>query len=143
MNFLKMMLVCACLAMPAMACAELVPLIPTIVSIITDAVVVIETIDGVVQEHFRAVDVSPEVRAAYTQVHSRCLAALNAANHALRGAEKLDQKQFDAAFDDFDAAYRDLRVLLEKEGLLEGDRLKAGGTEIVIPDPEVLTYRVR
>lgn len=141
---LLVILVSFCSVVTATGCAAVIPMIPKIASVITDAIAILQIIDGAVQEFFRThPDAPPELRARYTALHAKSLAALNAANHSLEGVEDLDQNQVDAAFAEFRAAYLELRDFLASEGLMVGGVVKAGdGTEIQIPEPEALTVRI-
>lgn len=144
LGFLKLVLLCACLGAPLGGCAAVMPLIPQIVSIVTDAMVVMGIIDNAAQEYFRShPNVDPMVRAKYVQAFQKAMVALNAAQHALRGAEDLDQKQYDAAFAEFKAAYQELLALLEKQGMMNQQYLSAApGEQVYVPTPEALSYKV-
>lgn len=126
----------------ATGCAAILPAIPKIVSVITDAMSILQIIDGAANEFFRThPDVPPEVRAKYVTLHAKAVSALNGANHSLRGVEDLDQGDVDAAFAEFKAAYRELADFLASEGIMSGGTMKAGdGSTIAIPEPEALTF---
>jgi hypothetical protein len=124
-------------------CAAVLPLIPKIVSVITDAVLILDTIDTTVQEVFRQnPDIPDRTRAKYTIVMTKAQQALNSAQHTLQGTQDLDQKQYDAAFAEFKQAYTELLALLEKEGLMQNNMLGSGEGAVQIPQPEALTYKV-
>ena len=144
LNCVKLCLLCVCLGMPLGGCAAVMPVIPQIVSVVTDAMVVLGIVDSSVQEYFRThPDLDPAVRAQYVDVYQKALRALDAAQAALRGVEQLDQKQYDAAFAQFKAAYQELLDLLEQKGMLRQQYLSAApGQSVYLPMPEALSYRV-
>lgn len=134
------------IAAPATSgCAAVLPAIPTVVSVITDAIAILNIIDNAVQTYFATHPATPEkVKTAYASAYRKAMSSLNAANHALTGVEDLDQKQYDAAFAEFQLAYRELLDLLSKEGLMrEGNQLRVSFDETVqLPEPAALTHRV-
>jgi len=144
LRFARFLVLAVCLGTPLAGCAAVMPLIPQIVSVVTDAMVVLGIIDNAVGEYFRShPDLDPVVRARYVQAFQKAMTALNAAQHALRGAEDIDQQQYDAAFAEFKAAYQELLALLEKQGMLRQQYLSASpGTQVYVPTPEALTFRV-
>lgn len=127
------------------SCASILPALPKIVSVLSDASAVLQIVDTAAQEFFRThPDIPPETRARYVDLYSKTVSSLNGANHALRGVQDVDQEQYDAAFKEFRAAYADLSVFLKDEGIMTGSGLKASpeGGEIDLPEPLALTYRV-
>jgi hypothetical protein len=141
---MKLCLMCVLLGAPLSGCAAVMPVIPQIVSVVTDAMVIMGLIDSSVQEYFRThPQIAPEVRSQYVEVYQKALRALNASQAALRGVEDLDQKKYDAAFLEFKTAYQELLDLLEKEGILRQQYLSAGpGDQIYLPTPEALSFQV-
>ena len=124
-------------------CAAIMPVIPKIVSVLADAASTLAIIDTAVQEWFRLhPDVQPETRAKYVAIYTRTMRAMNAAQTSLRGVEKLDQEQYDAAFEDFKRAYIELRDFLSTEGMMQNGRMSAGGEDVEIPEPEALRFQV-
>lgn len=151
MNYIKLCLSAALIALftsttvvGTTGCAAIMPVIPKIVSVVTDALVIMGIIDGAVQEYFRThPNTPPEVIKKYRTVYNKAMNALNSAQHALEGVEDLDQDQYDAAFNEFKLAFIELKELLSKEGLMQGNALNASpGTTVVIPEPEALTLEV-
>lgn len=130
------------------ACAAVGPLLPKLVSVITDAVVTLNVIDSAVEQWVaRHPEVDPKVVAAYRAAYARCEAALAAANHALAGAKDLDQDDVDAAFEEFRIAYLALRDMLVLDRIAvptPNGELSVGSAPdaIVLPTPEALTYRI-
>lgn len=132
------------------SCAAIVPLIPKIAAVVTDAIATIQVIDSAVDTWMdQHPNVDPKVRARYEAAYAKCVQALNAANHALAGAEQIDQEDFDAAFANFKVAYLELRNLLVMEGIarpgVDGElsvSAVAASDAIVLPEPEALTYRL-
>jgi hypothetical protein len=147
-NLARLMLRASCvlaLILPISGCAALIPLIPQIVSVVTDALCVLGIIDKAVAEYWRTHPATdPVVVAKYNELYQKALAALNAAQKSLRGATELDQKEYDKAFADFKAAYAELQQLLRKQGVMQGNYLSvgAGQAPVYIPDPEAITFQV-
>ena len=134
-----------CVAAPVnTGCAAVLPVIPKIVAVITDAIAIMQIIDNAVQTYFAThPDVPAKVKQAYALAYRKAMDGLNAANHALTGVEDLDQQQYDAAFEEFKQAYLDLLDLLAKQGLMQGNQLRVSPTETVeLPEPAALTFRV-
>lgn len=144
-KLLKLLLLCACLGLPVGGCAAIMPLLPKIVSVVTDAMLVMDIIDTAARTYFDThPQVTPEVRQKYANVYTKALAALKAAQAACRGAEELDQAQYDQAFAEFRKAYAELMELLGKQGMLQGQYLAAApGEQVYIPEPVALSYRVQ
>jgi hypothetical protein len=146
--WLPKLFILLCLVFGAPACATILPMLPKLVAVVTDAMATLTIIDGAVDQWIdQHPNVDPKLRAKYEAAYARCVAALNAANHALAGAEKLDQQDIDAAFAEFRAAYLAMRDLLVMEGVAVAgpqDELSVGVATgaIVLPVPEALTYRL-
>lgn len=128
------------------SCAPVIAALPQVVAVITDAIATLSVIDKAVEQWMDAhPSIDPAKRARYREAYTRCVNALNAANHALAGVEKLDQSQVDAAFAEFKTAYYALRDLLVIEGVARADaqgRLSVGDDAVVLPEPEALTFRL-
>ncbi len=141
---IKLLLLCCCLGAPLGGCAAVMPVIPQIVSVVTDAMVIMGIIDNAAQEYFRThPNVTPEARAKYVNLYQKALNALNTAQHALTGVEDLDQKQYDAAFSEFRKAYQELTDLLDRQGMLNQGYLSAApGEQVYVPAPVALAYKV-
>lgn len=128
------------------SCAPIMAALPQVVAVITDAMATLTVIDQAVEQWLDAhPNVDPAKRAKYREAYTRCVSALNAANHALAGVEKLDQSQVDVAFAEFKTAYYALRDLLVIEGVARADtqgRLTVGTDAVLLPEPEALTFRL-
>ena len=144
LKLIKLVLICCCLGLPAGGCAAIMPVIPQIVSVVTDAMLIMDIIDTTARTFFDThPQVSPEVRQKYADVYAKALNALNVAQAALRAAEDLDQAQYDRAFAEFKQAYSELMDLLGKQGMVQGQYLAATpGQHVYLPEPLALTYRV-
>jgi hypothetical protein len=135
------------LGLSAPACAVL-PMLPKIVAVVTDAIATMQVIDSAVERWMDAhPNLDPKVRARYRAAYERCVTALNAANHALAGVEKIDQQDIDTAFAEFRAAYIALRDLLVVEGIARADdtgslTVSAASDLISLPTPEAMTYQL-
>lgn len=131
------------------SCSAVLPFLPKIVAVVTDAISTLQVIDSAVARWMDArPNLDPKVRARYRASYERCVTALNAANRALAGVEKLDQQDIDAAFAEFREAYIALRDLLAIEGIARADaggRLMVssdGADAIELPVPEAMTFRL-
>lgn len=145
MRTIRLVLCVALLSPVAAGCALLGgigPAIPTIVSVVNDAMLVLKTIDAAAQEYFRSRNVPEDVRKEYVRAYTAAVAALNSANHTLRGVKNIDQKNYDQAIQEFRSAYGDLRDFLEQYGVMRDDKMSIGGDEITVPVPEALEFRV-
>jgi hypothetical protein len=117
------------------------PAIPTIVSVVNDAMLILKTIDAAAQEYFRSREVPEDVRKEYVRAYTAAVAALNAANHTLRGVKNIDQKEYDRAIQEFRSAYGGLRDFLEQYGVMRDDKMSIGGDEVTVPVPEAIEFR--
>jgi hypothetical protein len=148
MKHLHQLLIALCLIIAPIgmtSCAALLPALPAISTVVTDALVILNVIDAAVGDFFRQNPATPaKVQRAYREAFTRAMHALNAAQHAIEGEKKLDQQDYDAAFNAFKQAFIELKALLEQEGLMQNGMLRAGQDEsVLIPEPQALTYRVR
>jgi hypothetical protein len=130
---------------PAIAgCAAAIPVITKIASVVTDAFLVMDVIDGEVRRFFQAnPSFPPELQEKYFTLYRKAMTALNAAQKAVAGAKNLSQDEYDAAFADFKAAYLEILDLLEKNGITQDGTLGlASGEKIELPEPQALTFQV-
>jgi hypothetical protein len=126
------------------SCAAILPVIPTVVSVLTDALVVLGIIDSAVNRYFNQHPDKTDLQNKYVKAYQKALNALNAAQHTLNGVTELDQKKYDEAFSDFKGAYIALLDLLEQEGLMRGNKLTISENEKVeLPTPDALTFKVK
>ena len=129
-------------------CAALSAALPEIVSVITkvaDASIILDQIKAFVDSYFAAHPDAGKQRGIDAALTKTRLALLTAQRSA-QGAEHLDQKQTDAAFADFRAAYEELTQLLAGiDGLhvaKSGEALQARPGELVIPTPLAMKLEV-
>jgi hypothetical protein len=115
-----------------------------IAAVITNARIVLDIIDGGVQEWFRThPDVPEKAKQEYEKLHKKALLALDAAAQAVAGSTDLSQDEYDAAFAEFRQAYIDLVNLLHREGIARDNTMGAAdGSTLVIPEPMALSHRV-
>jgi len=147
---LTKLMVALALALPVSAatvgCAALSAVsqgLPSIAGVVADAEAVIAIVDSAAQQFFRQHSVPVDVQQEYVDLHAKALRALNAANAALRGAKAVDQKKFDAAFNEFTQAYNDLRNMLTRNGIMNDNKLSLGSDVVVAPEPAALTFKVK
>ncbi len=128
------------------ACAALASALPTIVAAVTDGMLILDQIEEHMRLHFAA-NPNPGREKAVARALGKCRNALIAAQRTARGAGELDQQRVDAAFVDFQVAYRELAALVDGVPGLRLQRigeppLTAAPDELVVPEPEALTLRI-
>lgn len=123
------------------ACAAIGASLPTIIAVIEDASLVIQTIEAFVNAFFIRrpdFDAEDKIRKAIAKTRSALIVAVR----ATQGVEKLTQEQVDAAFADFKTAYLELIALVSPLGVSTGESLRAlpnGGLQV--PEPMALTFK--
>lgn len=141
-KFLRLLSVITIVAI-APGCAAFVKALPQIVSLVNDAVLVIEQIESFSQSYFRAhPDAARE--AAVADALARTRSALIATERAASGVEAVSKEDTQAALDAFREAYGHL---LEAIGGIPGLRVGSAGDaaapgELVVPDPLLLTHQL-
>jgi hypothetical protein len=142
-------LLVAALGLATAACAPVIGALPQIVAVITNASATLQLIDSAVRAWLdRHPGTNPALRERYRGAYERCLSALDAATHALSGADKLDQQEVDAAFAEFKLAYLALRdmLVLERVAAPAADgqlTVELGvGDRVVLAEPDVLWLQV-
>jgi hypothetical protein len=131
--------ICA-LLLTLFGCAELISFLPKVISIVTDAQLILDKIEDHANAFF-AVSPDPKLQRGVDQALDRCRTALSVALRTTHGAENLTQKDVDAAFDNFRKAYKNLLVLVQPLGVMEGapgDKLAATPEGLVVPPPLAL-----
>jgi hypothetical protein len=126
------------------SCPELWEVLPKIVSVVTDAILVLDQVEAFAANHFVA-NPNPEKERAVAMAIGKCRNALGAAQRALKGSEDLGQEQVDNAFAHFRGAWAELSALLTG---VPGIRLQRAGApmltaapgELVLLEPEALDF---
>lgn len=125
------------------SCAAAIAGLPAIVAGVTDAMLIVSTVDSFAKTYF-ATHPKPElqlkVEGAIAKVRSSCDIVLRVAN----AGEKLDQAQEDAAFADLKTAYSELIALVGPIGVHEeGATMRAApGGGLIVPAPIFLTLKL-
>jgi len=83
---------------------------------------------------------SPEEQAKFSALITDAWRALNAASAAVRGAEHLNQQQYDAAFAEFRKSYGTLHEFLVARGVVGVPGAVGGGEQL--PEPAALNFKV-
>jgi hypothetical protein len=123
-----------------LGCAEILSFLPKVIATVTDAQMILDEIEDFVDTFF-AVKPDPKLQRNVDQALDRCRVALNVALRTASGAEDLNEQQVEAAFDNFQKAYRNLLVLIEPLGVVQGepgDKLSATATGLIVPPPLAL-----
>lgn len=127
------------------SCAAAIAGLPAIVAGVTDAMLIVSTIDSFAKTYFAThPNPNPElqlkVEGAIAKVRSSCDIVLRVAN----AGEKLDQAQEDAAFADLKTAYSELIALVGPIGVHEeGATMRAApGGGLIVPAPIFLTLKL-
>lgn len=128
------------------ALGPIISALPEIIAVVTDATLILDQIEAFVRRFFAARP-DPDKEQAVARALGRARAALVAAQRTAKGAQNLDQQKIDEAFADFKVAYRELRGLVDGIPGLRVARageptLSATPGELVVPEPEALTFKL-
>jgi hypothetical protein len=128
----------ALLAGSMTGCATLVGDLPSIIATINDGSLILSTIESFLQAYFLQ-NPNPTKQAACEKLIVKAKTALDAAQRAASGVDKINQAEVDTAFQDFKSAYLDLTSLMSSYGIgisVGGSTVKAtSGTTIIVPTP--------
>jgi len=132
------------------SCAGVTKTIATAVSVIdqvqdvmVDAQTVVKTLETIKSIFFLAHPM-PEAQIKVEKVFVSVTQAINAANRALSGTERVTQEQFDLAFADFRASYKELTKLMSGLGILdEAGRSGLYGASKTMQEPLAMNYKVK
>lgn len=121
------------------SCAAVVSTLPKVVSIVSDAALIVDAIDSFVDNVFQ-VKPDTELQSKVDLAIARTRLALAMANRLATGTEKITQAQLVAAFEDFRVAYQELLALVAPLGVsTSGDlALKATAGGLQVPEPMAL-----
>lgn len=136
MKRIRTLLLAVALTTSITSCAAVVSYLPTVVSVVTDALIVVDQIKTFV-DGVHAVKPDVDLAKVYAAI-SRTKVALDAALRATNGVDKLTKEQADAAFADFRVAYQDLIALVGPLGVTTGNGLKAAPGSLQVPTPMAL-----
>lgn len=119
-------------------CAAFLSELPTMVAAVSDAVLILETIEKFAGTYFTSHPDSTS-QTKITAALQKARNALMVAEHALSAADEVNHDQFYAAIKDFGDAYQELMVLVGPLGVKEASPgLKAGPNELLVPRPNIL-----
>lgn len=127
------------------SCAAVVSTLPKVISIVSDAALIVDQIDSFASAIFKVKpDADLEKKVSEAIILAR--KALAFANRTAAGAENLSQAQLVAAFDDFRIAYQDLLALVGPLGVTTGGGAGASGSDagtlgvarLQVPEPLAL-----
>lgn len=119
-------------------CAGLVSLLPKVVSIATDAAMILDGIQAFVSSYFVAAP-NPELQAKVDDAITDCRVSLQIALRTADGAESLSRSEVDEAFDAFKAAYLELMQLVGPLGVKQAlpgvDTMQVSPQSLTVPQP--------
>jgi hypothetical protein len=132
-------------AISVSGCSMFMSKLPTVISAVTDGMLVLDSIEAFERTYFIA---HPDA-ARETEVEaliSKSRTALDAALRAANAAGELDQAQIDAALADFKGFYSDLITLVGPIGVKTSAtatvRLQATSSGLLVPQPLAFTLRM-
>jgi len=127
----------------APGCATLPAALPGILSVITDGILVIDTIKNFIDTYFRAKP-NPVLEQQIDTVIARALSALQVALSLTQGVQDIDQAKLDAAFADFQQVYTQLLALIAPLGVTQqGNTLQRTAQGLVVPEPVIMVQSMR
>lgn len=121
-------------------CGHILKFLPKVIATVTDAQLILDEIEDYCDAFF-SVKPNPQVQRGVDQALDQCRVALSVALRTTTGAENLSEEQLAEAFKDFQAAYRDLLVLVEPLGVKQsttGNQLSVSPDQLVVPPPLAL-----
>jgi hypothetical protein len=133
----RALLLATTLTVSTASCAAVVSYLPTVVAVVTDAILVIDQIKVFVDGVF-VMKPAPELQKKIDQAIARTKVALDAALRIANGTDRLTKEQADAAFADFKVAYQDLIALVAPLGVSTGQTLRATPGGLQVPEPLAL-----
>jgi len=122
------------------ALSAVVPILAEVATVATNAEAALDVVSQAADTWFIS---HPDAarQAAIDRAIAECRLALVAATETAQGAKDLDERQADAAFDEFRKAYADLTKLLTDAGVLRGGRFAASIDGRAPPIPQPLAMR--
>jgi hypothetical protein len=127
------------LALSTASCATLSGNLPNIIAYVQDGEFILNSISRFVDLFFRT-SPNTDLQLKIEKVMDQARTALDLALRAASGGQKLDQKQVDAAFEEFKKAYADLLILVAPLGVRTSTDGSFRGTPIglLVPAPMAL-----
>lgn len=106
--------------------ATLGTIIATVISVITDAALIVDQVQGFVDTYFDGKP-DPVVQSKVTAIIGKCKTALIMMDRAAKGGQDLNSKDVVAAMKDFQEAFAQLMILVEPLGVkIAGEPAKLG-----------------
>lgn len=122
--------------------ATLGTIIATVISVITDAALIVDQVQDFVDTYFDGKP-DPVVQAKVTAIIGKCKTALIMMDRAAKGGQDLNSKDVVAAMKDFQEAFAELMILVEPLGVKikgEPNRLSSVPTRLTIMRPLAMGY---
>ena len=138
----KLLIVLALVLSGAVSGCALASVLPTVITVVQDAILIIDEIQGFVDQYF-AGQPDPIKQRAVQAAIGRARTALDLALRTSKGTADVSDKQVAAALDEFRAAYADLLKLVEPLGVHQlGEPLaSAGQYGLLVPSPLAIDVR--
>lgn len=145
MRYIRNLAVVLCITLATPSCAAVMSFLPKVVSIVTDALLIIDQIQSHVDLYFRArpdADAQEKANAAI----GKARAALNALNRTAQGVEAADDQRLAEAFDAFREAYAELLKVVAPFGVATANagafQVATAGT-LYVPAPLAMRFEPR
>jgi hypothetical protein len=124
---MKKLIATAILLVSLVGCgATLGTIIATVISVITDAALIVDQVQDFVDTYFDGKP-DPVVQAKITAIIGKCKTALIMMDRAAKGGQDLNSKDVVAAMKDFQEAFAELMILVEPLGVkIKGEPDKFG-----------------
>lgn len=143
---MKKLLPLLLLAVSLFSCHALGPALSALDALTNDSQQVLKIVETTFNVYESQHPVEPADRKTFQDLLANAYFALNTASRTLRGADKLNQGEYDAAVADFKKSYEDLTRFLKNKQVspgssgLVGASATANGGEF--PVPALIGYRV-
>jgi hypothetical protein len=146
MKKLLPLFLCLMLTLSVTACAGLGAVLRAVDTAVNDSGQALDIIQTTFNVYQSTHEVSPEQRAYFQKLIANAYLTLRTGSQAVAPLKDIDQKEYDAAFKDFKAAYVALRDYLVAEGITPAGvglvgASQAGGDPF--PAPAVIGLRVQ
>lgn len=130
----------------APGCAAVVAALPTIITAVTDATLVLGQIQHFADLFFKDFPDATKQKQVDEAI-AKCEDALSAAEHATVGGQDLTQEQIDAAFDNFKTAYQELMVIVGPLGVMQDRNTKTfkarPGRQLFVPHADAMVPKIK
>lgn len=151
LRFAAFVATCVFVVLAVPACGGALAVLPDVIAYILDGMQVLDVVAAFVDRYF-VQHPNPVAQARVADALAKARNALNVALRSAQGAEKMDNAQVDAAFDDFKKAYLDLISLVRSFGMnvtttptgnMKATLSASGEEALEVPEPLVFKKAVK